>query len=518
VKEAKPFNPSPYQQAIFDFIQTSTGNAVVLAVAGAGKTTTIVQALRYTSAGDKVAFVAFNRHIARELQARAPEHVNVSTLHSLGFSNLKRHYKKVRVAGEGADRRGKLERLMDDMPRLAIPKDATPAEKSECRLKRSNFERLVALAKATLVKADDRMQVQAMIARYGLDLNGHEDELAQLLPTVLAECQASPTLVDFDDMLWLPVALGLPLEQFDWLFVDECQDLNACQIEFVLRSVKPGGRVVAVGDPQQSLYGFRGADTEAVQRLIKALHAQTLPLSITYRCPRAHVELARPIVPQLEAAANAIEGVIGNLTPEQFAQQVQPGDMVLCRTNAPLVAPAFNLIRQGVKAIVRGRDIGANLAALAKRFEGDTLAETEANLQDYYTTERRRLERRQASEAQVQALDDKVETLRAILEQCERPDQIAEKIELIFSDDNAGVVFSSVHRAKGLEAERVYILRPSLLPLKRKDMQPWELEQEHNCQYVAYTRSKRELYFITDDKPAPSSPTRAPAEAIGLAG
>ena len=64
--------------------------------------------------------------------------------------------------------------------------------------------------------------------------------------------------IDFDDMIWLPVVLDLPQRKFDRVFIDECQDLNRSQIELSLRAVKPDGRILAVGDPHQAIYSFRG--------------------------------------------------------------------------------------------------------------------------------------------------------------------------------------------------------------------------------------------------------------------
>ncbi len=85
-KTQKAFVPSPYQQAIFDWITEGKGkNLVVEAVAGSGKTTTGVMALELLNPALLTAFIAFNSHIVKELKARAPEHVNVMTYHSLGY-------------------------------------------------------------------------------------------------------------------------------------------------------------------------------------------------------------------------------------------------------------------------------------------------------------------------------------------------------------------------------------------------------------------------------------------------
>ena len=78
---------------------------------------------------------------------------------------------------------------------------------------------------------------------------------------------------------------------------------------------------------------------------------------------------------------------------------------------------------------------------------------------------------------------------------CETPGEVAARLQSVFADGESGVTFSTVHQAKGLEAERVFIARPDLMPLARV-RQEWELQQELNIEYVAYTRSKSELYFL----------------------
>jgi len=67
------FTPSPYQQGIYDFITKGTGNAVVSAVAGSGKTTTLINALNLIPSELNVLFLAFNKSIAKELAERVPK-------------------------------------------------------------------------------------------------------------------------------------------------------------------------------------------------------------------------------------------------------------------------------------------------------------------------------------------------------------------------------------------------------------------------------------------------------------
>lgn len=85
------FTPSKYQQKIFDFVTKGTGNAVINAKAGSGKTTTLVEAMKLIPSKEKVLFVAFNKAIEQELTKRLEgyDNVDVRTYHGLAFAMLK---------------------------------------------------------------------------------------------------------------------------------------------------------------------------------------------------------------------------------------------------------------------------------------------------------------------------------------------------------------------------------------------------------------------------------------------
>ena len=286
----------------------------------------------------------------------------------------------------------------------------------------------------------------------------------------------------------------MKFEQFDFLMVDEAQDMNKSQIEFILKSIAPNGRIICVGDRYQSLYGFRAADVDAIPNIIKRLDAKVLPLSVTFRCPVSHVQLAQKLVPTITPRDNAPDGEIIEIDYHKLAVELQPDDMVICRTNAPLIKPAFECIRMKKKAIIRGKDIGASLIALVRKFETDDLEQFETSLSEYFTKNYNRLLDK-GKEIQAMMLQDNVETIRLVLSESESVAEIISKIATLFDDNNIGIIFSSVHRAKGLEAERVFILHPELLP-HPKAKASWETQQEMNCEYVAKTRSKNKLYFV----------------------
>ena len=140
--------------------------------------------------------------------------------------------------------------------------------------------------------------------------------------------QALLGLVDFEDMVFVPVLQELkPPRPFDFVFVDEAQDLAKAHLALVQGSVKPGGRLLFVGDPHQTIYGFSGVDVGALGRIAGTTGATVLPLSTSYRCPRLHVRLAQRFGPAITAAPGAAEGKLAVLGEHAFADHVRTGDL-----------------------------------------------------------------------------------------------------------------------------------------------------------------------------------------------
>lgn len=481
---AKVFKPSEYQQAIFDWVTkwvatSESRSLIVEALAGSGKTTTGVEMLKLVPTNQDVLFVAFNKHIATELAKRAPSHVKVSTYHSLGYSSVRQAFGDVRVDENKVD--NILSSIMDKYVYKPIF---------------STIKQLVSLVKANLT-GTSVSELLDMADHYGIELNGDSELIFSTVAKVVGMSGSMTAVIDYDDMCWMPVAQSLPMKQYDFLFIDEAQDTNKVQIALALKSIKENGRIVAVGDRHQSLYGFRGADVNAIPNLIESLEADVLPLSITYRNPKLVVELVNQKFPEipLQAADWAKDGVIRYIHASEALIEYKAGDMVLCRCNAPLVEPAFALIRRGVKAIIRGRDIGSNLLSLVRKMRVNSLQDLITKLTEYKVKEMAKLQAAEKNN-QAQSLEDKVDTIIALSDGIDTIVELEDRIETIFSDDQAGVVFSSVHRAKGLEAEKVYLLHPELMPHKsaKKD---WEVQQERNIEYVALTRTLSELIYVS---------------------
>lgn len=491
------FKPSPYQEAIFKFVAEGTESGIIIAVAGSGKTTTIVRTLDYTNSDLQILFLAFNKSTAEELKGRVPKHVKASTFHSAWFGALMKYLgrdRKVRVEP------GKVRNLVRD-----------ELGERELKLYGAFVIKMVGLGKSMgigyLLPNDNRAWSE-LAEHYDVSLDAEdadEDRAYELCKQILELNNKTTNIIDFDDMLYLSLIWNVRSWQYDLVFIDEAQDTNQVQIALLKRMVKPGGRLVAVGDPYQAIYGFRGADSEAMDRIKTEFGCIELPLSMSYRCPQEVVRAAQEYVPIIECFDGAPEGKVEDLADIK-ADMFGPTDAILCRNTAPLVETAYSLIRQKVPCRILGRDIGVGLENLIKKMAAKTIDKLIEKLYKFRDRETAKMVSK-GREDKAQAIEDKVETMLVIIDNLTENQRtiagLIKAIQDLFSDNGNSkglLTLATVHKAKGLEWDKVYILgRWELMPSKwaRKD---WQREQERNLIYVAYTRSKGELYFLP--KPA----------------
>jgi superfamily I DNA/RNA helicase len=465
-------NWSSYQKDIFRDIAKGIGHTVVIARAGSGKTSTIVEGFKYLPKGKKTLMVAFNKAIAEELKQRAPSYVDVMTLHSLGFRAIKQSFGEVVLEND------KAHHLIATL--IGDDRDMWEVNQS--------IAKCVSLCKGFLV--DTPAKIGDLIDRFGIEIFDYSrDKFIELVIKTLGLCKNTKKVVDFDDMIWFPFVYRLNVGKFDVVFVDEAQDLNQAQIAMVLSACKIDGRIIAVGDPAQSIYQFRGADSEAIPNFVHKLSAKTLPLSVTYRCPKKVVELAQEIVPDIVAAEDAKDGTVEDVPVEQILKLVKAGDFVLSRTNAPLVKYCMALLRAGIPANIQGRDVGSNLLYFIKKSKAKTINA----FIDYVNSWREIEVKRLLSEKKdTMVAIDKSECLLNLCEGTLTIKDLKETIEKLFNDvdDSSKVIFSTTHKAKGLERNRVFILTNTYR------YGPGVEGEEANLWYVAVTRSKSELYLV----------------------
>ena len=476
------FTPSPHQQRIFDFIKTQKGSAVIEAVAGSGKTTTVLRALDYAS-GSHI-FLAFNKSIAAELKHKAPG-VNARTFHALTFSAVKA-----------------VKKFKDITPtKMRMLTRKRFADQTTYKTYGSFVTKLVALGKQAGIGAiapDSFQEWYKIIEHHGLEfdtINGNYEKAIEFASKLLAESNSSD-LVDFDDLLYLAIKENVRLPQYDYVFVDEAQDTNLIQREIIKKLMKPNSRLFAVGDPAQAIYGFRGADSDSIALIGEEFQCARLPLTVSYRCPKQVVAFARQWVSHIEPAPNAKEGVVEHLDEFSY-QQFSAGDLVVCRNTKPLVALAYKLLKAQRPFYILGKEIGQGLRSLVESLRPESVEDLLAKLDRWEDKEVAAALKKQ-EEDRAEGIKDKADSVRCLLSSCNTVHDLFILIEEMFEVKENATMLSTIHKAKGLEAERVFWLnKPTEMPRWAK--LPWQQQQEINLYYVAATRAKDSLFMIYED-------------------
>ena len=487
------------QQA--DFIRWAEhgeGSCVLEAVAGAGKTTTLLAAIERMKG--EVAILAYNKKIAEEIKGKIKDrgitHAESGTVHSFGFKAYRRSFKNVKVDGK------KLMQIADH--RFAGTFLAPYV---------GYAVKLVSLAKQKAIGVGGSISEvgQWWETAWHFDVfdTGRKGERLPELDIInaaigLLDASNKVTdVIDFDDMVYLPLFLRLPFQQYNVVMVDEAQDTNPARRLMVRRLVKQGGRVIAVGDRHQAIYGFTGADNNSLDLIASEFGCIQMPLTTTYRCPKAIVSFAQQWVSHIHAHASAPEGSVSSVSLEDFMtrKDLNKNSAVLCRNTKPLIALALSLIRNRIACKVEGRDIGANLKKLINRWKVKSLVQLSEKLDTYLARELERLGKLQ-QDAKAQIVEDTVGTVKVIIDQClkEGKDTVldaSDYIDSLFADDVSNImVLSTIHKTKGREWERVFWLdRAGTCPSKWAK-QAWMKDQETNLMYVAATRAKSELIEV----------------------
>jgi len=530
------FKPSPAQQAFYDWVNNGRGHAILNAVAGAGKTTTILNGIALMRG--KVWFGVYNKKMADEikeklakrddLRARADfanktDRIESSTFHSLGFGIVRSmtYPKKPEIDDK------KVNRIVDQI--VAEKEAIAQQERPELRELVPSILKFVSMAKnrgfvpSELVKEgltdwDDVDAWYDMAYRFDIGETLEDDQIniaINFARTVLRKSNADLSTIDMDDMVYLPLAKRAslkPWHKYNWVLVDEAQDTNPTRRALARLVMAGGARFVAVGDPHQAIYGFTGADNDSLEQIKRAFNAIELPLTVTYRCPKTIVAHAQNWVSHITAHESAPEGEVISLPYADLLDQLQEIDAadysenaILCRYNKYLVGLCFKMIREGLPAKIEGRNIGEGLVKLSTRWKSaKTVNGLETKLREYETREVAKALKKD-QEQKADRIVDEVATIMTVIERVrsnglDRVTDVVDAIEEIFDDNVAGkglITLCSAHKSKGMEWNRVFLLdREALMPSKMAK-QEWQVEQEYNLIYVAVTRAKETLVEVT---------------------
>lgn len=495
-------NFSTFQNDIFDFVTTNNNKSLTInAVAGSGKTTTAIEAIKRIPRQEEVLAMAFNKSIATEWQTKMAvlRNVQCRTLHSHGMKTFIRAKIKTKLDNN------KWQKYITENELSSV----VSREDNEYYLFCSNTKRLLDLCRLNLLTYGQVDEIEEVAERHNIECIADEvtvvNDLLNLCYSL--DKEGNTTIIDFTDMIVLPTmvkSLNKYVEKFPHVFIDEAQDLSKAQQALMLMSIAKNGRFIAVGDPRQSINGFCGAMNDSFTQL-EELAQNSLPLSVNYRCGRNMINLAQEIVPQIEAHDDAIDGVVDEVTD---LKNISKGDMIICRKSAPLIGLCLRLLSVGKIAYVKGQDICDSLKTLIKKSKADDIESLFEWLDKEIENQRKKLIAKGIKADAVEScpsiihLQDKLKCLQILTERCCTLQEVNNLLDKIFTEVNSGkaITLSTVHKSKGLEADNVFIALPNCLPMTWKGQQSWEYEQECNLKYVAVTRAKKQLHFIKIDE------------------
>ncbi|PTA66619.1 DNA helicase UvrD [Deinococcus arcticus] len=461
------------------------------ATAGAGKTTTLTEAAWHLEA--RGVYFAYNKHAVADLQPRLPERVRALTLHAHGY------------------------RLLQDLISAPLQVRDDKARMLAGLVLRQHPKLHGAAARAWTLAREECLHgltpEQAQWIADQVQWPGAPRDLMDLVPLFHEMGSGAwdrEGWADFADLLWLPVTRGHGAASLPLALVDEAQDLTPLRQAYVrnllglMPDQDPVGRLIFVGDSDQSIYMWAGADPLALNRLKTAVDALEFPLSVSFRCPREVVRYARAYSDFIQPAPQSKVGVVQHISAQEATYT--RGDVVLCRTNAPLIRLALDLMAKNLSVAVTGRDLARRLreglegafpdsgpfsnecvtervrAYLAPLAEPLVARSAEGDLgAKRALTELLDMTRCLRYLAWVVSRRTGEGTLRAALELLG---------QLCREDADADVLLASVHRAKGKEWPRVTILYPELMPMSQGN--PVE---ERAVQFVAVTRAQQVLRF-----------------------
>jgi len=474
------FKPTPEQDAITQMARESTENFAVIARAGAAKTSTLVLIAEALPETD-ILCLAFNKAIATEMTERLPTNCEAKTLHGLGFKawqqftrkrmqvNSGKCYKMLKTRIdllEGDDKAEAYDTLTETLQIIA-------SGKQEGYLP----DKFIGHWKPLIGDAD-------FFAGLPLEPTGLQIALVQ---DVSAESfrQALDGFVDFDDMILCPALCSVSWPRPTLTLIDEAQDLAPIN-HHILKKLVKNRRIIAVGDPLQAIYGFRGALTDSMDQLKAKFSMHTLYLTVSFRCAKKITENAHWLAPDMRSPEWAPEGEV--LRPVTWEpSQISEGDAIICRNNAPIFSMAMRLLEFDMLPEIAGKDLAAPLIKIMEKLGGKATPQIAA-LDAIDTWEQAQLKR--AREGAKGGIRDRAECIRIMLRKTATIGDAIIYLKHLLQRDGR-IHLMTIHKSKGLEYENVFFLDQHLCRIEK--------DQDANLKYVCETRAKKQLTYITTE-------------------
>lgn len=453
-----------------------------------GKTFTLCKLAEMTPPIKSSIFLAFNKSIAEELGQRIPRTVKAQTLHSCALSSLFKAFslnfslsdsKNFNLAKEKMEFKGVHPKRIPGI----IMKVCKLYDLMRFNLVPDNIEAIIVLGERYGEEADEELAKRAIELRM---LN------KRIADNYFLNGGGGKLPMDFTDMLYYATQYvhKEDFNQYNVVMVDEIQDLSPLQYQLIKMLKTPRGRLVGVGDEKQAIYGFQGSNLDTLNAIKNAPNTVTLPLSMTYRCARDIVDEACKVFPDgIVAAPGAEKGFVG----EGAFTDAEEGDFILCRNNAPLVEAFITLLRKGKKCTILGKEFGDELVSLIDSVD-DVWGLEKILLDLEEKLSKKGLKNPTKTEA-YDKVNEKVNVLLSLYEYFGSLDKVRSVIYDIFVENaSRGIILSTIHKSKGLEADRVFFLEPGLIPSKYA-VTELAMYAEKCLKFVGITRARNSLIY-----------------------
>lgn len=462
--------PTPEQEAILALAKDTSDNLQINALAGSGKTSTLEMIQKHIKT-KPVLYLVFNKRNAEEAEKSFPSTTSVRTLNGIGHRIWSRTLPSGNLSLNPRKCNDILKTIIEEAPKG-----------TRSVLWDSYWQVLDAVGMSKALgyipkghpKADKTLcSIETLI----LSLDEKPDDLTlDLIDEVLTRSirAAYEGYIDYNDQVYMPALFGGVYPQFPLVAVDEAQDLNPVNHEMLRKLVKH--RFMAVGDPFQSIYGFRGAVQSGMEKLKTSFSMTEADLSVSFRCPQAVVEHARWRVPNFKWIKEG--GHVEVLRRHDIAA-FSDSDVIICRNNAPLFKLAIHLLMAKRSVSVSGSDVGPKLLATMKKLGSDDMSSAQiCEKVDEWLHEKLAKGSKSAQ--------DIADCMKVFTSYGPTLSSAVAYAEHLFAQRGA-IRLMTGHKSKGLEFETVYFLDPWLC---RDD------EQDQNLRYVIQTRSMDRLFEV----------------------
>jgi superfamily I DNA/RNA helicase len=476
--------PTDEQLSILSAVRQDSRNLQIKALAGTGKTSTLRLIDGQINGKYNILYIVFNKRNAEE--ALEPNEDG-----SPKFSSTTR-IKTLNGLGHGIWQQAQGKLTLDKNKTLThfreLVKEMSKSEAAEAWAEYPNVKSGIEMAKDLGYIPAGKYPNTVPLCEWDAVASALDEEPSplakELIDALLTQSikTAYKGYIDYNDQIYMPALFGGTYPRFPVVLIDEAQDLSPTNHAIVSKLCKQS-RAICVGDPWQSIYGFRGAVQSGMEKLRDKFSMSEHDLSVSFRCPEAIVRAVRWHVPHMKwSKPGGRTCELRNPTPSSFSD----GCAIICRNNAPLFRLALFLLAHGRSVSVHGSDIGPKVVGIMRKLGSEDMSQ-DSTLSAIADWEAERVAKGSKTASDI------AECMRVFAGYGPTLKGATSYAEHLFAQKGT-ISLLTGHKAKGLEWNKVYHLDPWLLG---------ESEQEKNLRYVITTRAKAELYEINSKEIRP---------------